>query len=274
MQTGSRVHRPHPALQSFVSDYVTYRHRTAPGVHHGLPSGGLTLVLSFDDPVEVAWSHRPQERTRVWSLAAGLHTRAAHIHHDGRQHGIEVTLTPRGARALLGVPASELAHEVVDLSELLPDLPFGELAVASARERPRLLDAALLAVAARRGRRPMPAELELAWQRLRSSHGGVRVGDLADETGWSRRHLTERFGREFGVRPKEAARVLRFEHSRRLVGAGRPLADVAAASGYADQPHLTREWAALAGYPPTEYLRAELPFLQDGGPTRAAGSPA
>lgn len=270
MGTGSLVHRPHPALRAYVSDYVCYRHVCEPGVHHGLPSGSVTLVLAFDDPVEMAWSHRPDERIRVWSLAAGLPTRATHIHHGGRQHGIQVALTPAGARALLGVTAGELAHQVVDLAELLPDLQIIELALACAHERPRLLDAALMAAADRRGLPPMAAELERAWQLLLAGRGDVRVRDLAAETGWTRRHLSERFGREFGVGPKEAARVLRFEHSRHLVGAGRPLADVAAAAGYADQAHLTREWNALAGYPPTTYLRAELPFLQDR--TGAAGS--
>jgi AraC-like DNA-binding protein len=53
--------------------------------------------------------------------------------------------------------------------------------------------------------------------------------------------------------------------SRRQVTRGMPLTQAAAARGYADQPHLIREWRDLSGYTPTEYLRAELPFLQDRG---------
>ena len=42
-----------------------------------------------------------------------------------------------------------------------------------------------------------------------------------------------------------------------------PLAEAAHRCGYADQAHLTREWVALAGCPPSTWLREEFPFLQD-----------
>lgn len=59
--------------------------------------------------------------------------------------------------------------------------------------------------------------------------------------------------------------MIRFQRSRRMLlrpQAG-TLADISASCGYADQAHLTREWRELAGYSPSEWLRAELPFLQD-----------
>lgn len=273
MDTGSRVHRPHPALAPYVSDYVTYRHRTAPGVHHGLPSGTLTLVLSFDDPVDLAWADRPQERARLWSLVSGLHTGPVHIHHDGRQHGIQVGLTPLGARALLGLPAGALAHQVVDLAEVLT-LPLPELAAAADGEQVRLLEASLRSVLAH-GHRPTTApELLQAWRLLSASHGTVRVEDVAAAVGWGRRHLGRRFRAEFGLGPKQAARVLRFDRSRQLLTAGGRLVEVAATAGFSDQAHLTREWRELAGCTPTTYLRAEVPFLQDRDAAAGAGCTA
>ncbi|MGN6330405.1 MAG: helix-turn-helix domain-containing protein [Motilibacteraceae bacterium] len=272
MDPGSRVHRPHPVLRPYVSDYVTYRHRSAPGIHHGLPSGTLTLVLSFDDPVDLAWADRPQERARLWSMVSGLHTQPAHIHHDGRQHGIQLGLTPLGARALLGLPAGALARQVVDLADVLP-LPLEELASAADGERVRLLDASLRSVLTLgRGSGTAP-ELVHAWHLLSASRGTARVEDVAAAVGWGRRHLGRRFQAEFGLGPKQAARVLRFDRSRQLLHAGGKLADVAATAGYADQAHLSREWRELAGYSPTTYLRAEVPFLQDtGDAARAACS--
>ena len=57
--------------------------------------------------------------TRFVSVAGGLMRRSVAIHHDGRQRGVQVALTPLGARALYGMPAAELAQRLVPLDELL-----------------------------------------------------------------------------------------------------------------------------------------------------------
>ena len=115
-----------------------------------------------------------------------------------------------------------------------------------------------------------------AWRRLLESGGDVRVAELADEIGYSRRQLTQRFTREYGLTPKQGARVVRFERSwlllrrlersrRRSPRRDRPsLAWVAFRCGYYDQAHMAREWNDLAGCPPSAWLAAEeLPFVQD-----------
>ncbi len=265
------VRLPHPALRAYVESYVGYRHLTGPGVHHGLPSGSLTVVIAFDEPVELSWAERPEARSRLWAIAAGLHNRPALIHHDGHQHGIQVELTPLGARVLLGVPAAALAREMVDLAAMLP-LRYDALAAAAWPERFRLLDLTFLeALYGDRAWQVAP-EVARAWQLLGASHGTVRVAGVAAEVGWSRRHLTTRFGAELGITPKQVARVFRFQHARSLMGRGDRLADVAAYAGYADQAHLTREWRELAGYTPATYLREEIPFVQDREALDPAGS--
>jgi AraC-like DNA-binding protein len=115
-----------------------------------------------------------------------------------------------------------------------------------------------------------------AWNRMVETRGALRIGDLAREIGSSRRQLTTRFSREYGLTPKQASRIMRFERSwhvlrrverRRRVSAGRDratLAEVAIRCGYADQSHLDREWNALAGCPPSRWMAdEELPFVQD-----------
>jgi transcriptional regulator GlxA family with amidase domain len=108
-------------------------------------------------------------------------------------------------------------------------------------------------------------EVKRAWEMLVSTAGRLEVSRLAGEVGYSRRHLAALFHRELGLAPKAAARVLRFERSRRLIaGPERPnLALVAAAAGYYDQAHMTREWTEIAGCAPSVWMAEELPFLQD-----------
>jgi AraC-like DNA-binding protein len=88
-----------------------------------------------------------------------------------------------------------------------------------------------------------------AWDHLVVSASTAQVGVLADCVGLSRRHLSGRFGAEYGLSPKQAGRVFRFERAANLLMGPRcpSLADTAASCGFFDQAHLTREWQALAG---------------------------
>jgi AraC-like DNA-binding protein len=52
------------------------------------------------------------------------------------------------------------------------------------------------------------------------------------------------------------------------------LADLSARFGYADQAHLTREFRAIAGCSPRQWMTEELPNVQDFVPAWAAESEA
>ncbi|WP_323379579.1 helix-turn-helix transcriptional regulator [Streptomyces durbertensis] len=79
---------------------------------------------------------------------------------------------------------------------------------------------------------------------------GRPVAELAAEVALSPRQLHRRALAAFGYGPKTLARVLRLRAALPLITAGRPLAEVAAVTGYSDQAHLTREVRALTGLPP------------------------
>lgn len=263
-------------LRSIVGRHRGYRLRTEPGVHRGLPSRHLTFIISLDDPVDIARMPGGLQRGgRFQAFVGGLHSSQALIRHDGYQFGLSMELTPFGSRVLFGLPASELARTVVGLDELWGPAASRLLdRVGSApgwAERFAALDEVLIEML-RESREP-PGEVRWAWRRLIDSGGSVEVGALASEVGYGRRHFGELFRRELGLAPKEAARVLRFERSRRLLeGADRPtLADVAAAAGYYDQAHLDRDWRQIAGCAPTTWMAEELPSVQEPVPLERPG---
>ena len=60
--------------------------------------------------------------------------------------------------------------------------------------------------------KPIPSpEVDRAWERLVASAGAAPIARVADEVGWSHKHLIARFKRQVGLRPKTAARLVRFE---------------------------------------------------------------
>ena len=264
MDTATRT--PTAALRPFVELYRGYRlEGHPPGIHHGLPSRHLPVMVSFDRPVVSATGDAR------WAFAGGLHDRAATIVHDGNQHGMAIQLTPMGARAVFGLPGGVLAGTVVDLEDVLGAHArelYDRLAAASGwQTRFDIIDEVLVRAARRRLEDPPepPSEVVRAWRLLVATGGGIEIGALAADVGWSRRHLSEKFGAEVGLSPKVAARVLRFERARHLLAMPtRPgLAAVAVACGYYDQAHFTREWTELAGCTPTRWIAEELPSMQD-----------
>ncbi|WP_232248530.1 helix-turn-helix domain-containing protein [Streptacidiphilus rugosus] len=274
---------PAPPLRGLVGWYSGYRQRGVPETRHrGLPSPYLTLILTLDEPLTVAAHPDPRDPPGDYrTLLGGLHTSPALIEVPGRQSGVQVALGPLGARALLGLPAGGLAGIDVHADDVLgPDASVVHERLREAdgwTARFGVLDAWLLGRLGRLGDRlGPPPEVLRAWQLLLASGGRVRVAALAEEVGWSGRHLQNRFLAEIGLTPKAAARVVRFDLARRglargvasagtAVGLGRPnLALLAADFGYADQSHLDREFTALAGCTPSAWLAEEFRNVQAG----------
>lgn len=270
-----------PALTPYVASLAPYDvTMPGPGIHRGMPGTSLTFVLPLGEPLEVSWTDEPRSSRVGWSCISGLHTTPANIHHGVRQQGIQLALTAAGVRALLGVPLSTLAGELVELDDLVGELAPGlrhlpeELASgADTAARVSILNHRLVAALSADGAPGPRAEVGHALARLSR---GAAVHDVADETGFSRRHLTNLVRAECGLAPKQFQRVARFERSRdrwrhALVAGRGSLADVAVACGFSDQAHLTREWRALAGCTPTVWAEEEFPFVQDTGHADRAG---
>ncbi|WP_055483288.1 helix-turn-helix domain-containing protein [Sphaerimonospora mesophila] len=262
--------RPAPALRPLISWYIGYRETgVPPRLHRGLPSPHLTLIITLHDPLVLAAHPDPSTPLGTYeTMVGGLHTAPVLIALDGPQSGVQLGLTPLGARTLLGLPAGELAGVDLDgavvLGRLAAELRERLLEADGWPARFATLDRVLCRILDAGVRPAAPApEVAYAWRLLLADGGGTSVTDLAEQVGWSTRHLSQRFRTEIGLGPKEAARVIRFDRARWLMrhpaeGAGRrTLAEVAAACGYYDQAHLAREFGVLAGCPPSRWLAEE-----------------
>jgi AraC-like DNA-binding protein len=280
-------YRPGEPLRRYVAWYTGYRQRgVAPATHRGLPSPYLTMIFTLDEPLSIEVHPDPgQPPGEFGTLLGGLHSSPALIRHDGAQSGIQLALKPPGVRALLGLPAGELAELDVPAEAVLGGV------AAELRERVRgacgwperfaVLDEILLRQVLTAKDEAVAPEVLWSWRQLLQAGGAVRVADLAAGTGWSGRHLASRFRAEIGLTPKAAARVVRFDRARRRLAehAGRlaehagtgayqdggyQLAGLAADTGYFDQAHLAREFRALAGVPPSQWLAEEFRNVQAG----------
>jgi AraC-like DNA-binding protein len=87
-------------------------------------------------------------------------------------------------------------------------------------------------------------------------HGTLSVRELSSHIGISQNHLGTQFKRVAGSSVKELARLYRFEHVLRSVNPPQAVdwMQIAHQSGYYDQSHLNKDFAAFTGYSPTAYL--------------------
>lgn len=273
MRSESVRGRPAPALSGLVARYDGYRqHGVAPARHLGLPSPFMTVIVTLDEPLQIARHIDPaRPASRYDALVGGLHATPVVVAHDGAQSGIQLRVSPLASRALLGCPAAELASVDVAAEDVLgrvaDELHERVAGAADWQERFAILDASLSARIA--PDRSAPAAVAHAWRLLLASGGCPSVAAIAREVGWSERHLTNRFRQEIGITPKLAGRIVRFDRARHALQAqymaqGRAdIARVAADCGYFDQSHLDRDFSEFATLPPSRWLAHEFGNVQD-----------
>jgi AraC-like DNA-binding protein len=173
---------------------------------------------------------------------------------------VGVRFNPGAAPSVLGLPTSEVVDLSVGADELWgrSAVALGEAVAAAASpwEAAAKLEAAVVARLADAAE-PDPIAMEAVRRLL---PGRTRdVTSLPSELYISESQLRRRLQETTGFAPKVLHRMLRFQGFLALAQGyehpSRELARLAADAGYADQSHLTRESARLAGLSPQTLLR-------------------
>ena len=248
---------PVAALDGLVLGYSGFRESSGrPVVRRELPTSELVLVLNLAEPLTVRRSSSAPGAPVAF--LAGVGHSSLTTSHAGHQVALEVRLSALAADSLFGVPAGQLAEQVVDLTELwgraAAELVERAAAAASWRDRFGLVEAALLTQAS--GAAGIDPVLASAHGLLLQRGGDLSVGELERHTGWSRRRLAVQFREHVGLPPKAMARLARFRRAAHLLGepGHRSLVSIALSCGYFDQAHFNREFRELASCTPTAYL--------------------
>jgi AraC-like DNA-binding protein len=192
-----------------------------------------------DGCVDLIWWNRGSRL-----MVAGPDTGPAPARLEPGDRLVAVRFRPGTAPPALGVPADALRDERVPLRELWGTEAdrLAEAVATSGDPHAPLVEA----IGARIRATGAPDPLVPALVSALESH---QVREAAGALGLSERQLRRRAQTAFGYGPKTLQRVLRFQRALRLARAGKPLADVAYAAGYADQAHMANEVRDLAGAP-------------------------
>ena len=255
--------RANPAVARYVRDYHGYEEFRASLVRRReLPHGGVVLVINFGAEWRVTDPRHAAPAVSYDSFVAGVDDFASLVDCGGRAFCLQVNFTPIGARRFFGLPMHELTRRVVPLGDIIGD-DADRLAdrLFQAPDWSGRFDIVEDAILARLACSPLvDAGIRWAWDRLGRNGGRCSIAGLAQELDCSRKHLIARFRDQIGLPPKSVAGIMRFNRALRLIGpAAQPdLALIAAEAGYFDQPHFNRDFLALSGITPGEFLRARL----------------
>ncbi len=219
-----------------------------------LPTGTVELLVHYGDRFVHVEEHGVESLPRCY--LTGQRTRAVHPAAPGRVGIVIVSLHPWSADVLFP-GAGTIVDGYVDLELLAPAANVCELQqrlaeASGADDRVRETEVFLRRQRADRAADP---RIVTAARRL-AAVGPASVETLAADLGITRRHLARTFGRGVSLRPKQFARILRFQRALRGRRAGRSWADVALDCGYADQSHLVRDVREFSGRTPGQIAAA------------------
>jgi len=106
-------------------------------------------------------------------------------------------------------------------------------------------------------KRPGPPERDCPHSEEEAVELTLRISDQAAAAGLSRAHHSRTFHEKVGLSPLDYRRQMRVLTARSLIEAGTTLADAAAAAGFSDQPHMSRQFRRVLGVTPTAYFRSQ-----------------
>jgi AraC-like DNA-binding protein len=223
---------------------------THPGANVSIGHANAAPGQSGPGPVEA----------RLYGVARGLSTRVL----AGQGWTVAALTWPGGLGAFVAGSAAELTDRVVPLGQALSTDEAVLLRQVTAEPdeaaRVALLAAALEQAVDPERRDPARSVAEVA--RLAESDRMVRrLGDLCERAGLGPRTLQRMFLQYAGVSPTWVIRRYRLLEAAEMVREGKAVswAEIAAALGYADQAHLTRDFRAAIGQTPAAYASAQSP---------------
>ena len=247
---------PSPPLAPFIKNYWLLKTAgDGPACVRTVPTGMMSLVF-----------HRG---TRLLSVQdKELHPRAfltgqektfADLEYAGQVDMISIAFRPAGVRAFFNLPANKINNLRVTPGDL-EDKELGELERRLTSTDDDLLcitliEQFMLNRLSRFDEYPSK-RITTAIQRINS--GQTDVAGLARAACLSRKQFQRLFSAYVGANPKEFSRIIRFQQAlhRLEVYPQTTLTALAYECGYFDQSHLIKDFKALSGYTPGEYLAA------------------
>jgi AraC-like DNA-binding protein len=218
-----------------------------------LPNGKAELIVNLGERYRLLEGKGPEF---FGSTLSGLQAAPIVIEQPSWQRVLGVRLKPAGAYAITGAQLADACGLSVDAHDVFGPAAGELVERCQARSVEDRFGVTLAWLRERlRGARAMTPAVSWAIRRIEQSGGAIEIDAIRRQTAWSKPQMIAAFRDEIGMTPKLYARIVRFRRVLRMLQDGEgPLAAVALGADYYDQPHMARDFRALAGLTPRQFV--------------------
>ncbi|KPF54294.1 AraC-like DNA-binding protein [Novosphingobium capsulatum] len=243
---------------------------------HALQCGLLADTACIRVQLRGEWTAQTRDGLRALGRAAlvfGPNTKRMAVGVTGSFTSVGAVLRPGAAHVLARLPEAELTDRfaTIDQLGLNPDhwLEMFDPA-ASPEDWCQAMEEALRAVIAWRGTAE-PDAVSARFEAAALANPAIGVGEFAQQCGIEQRRLERIVRRDFGMTPKQVLRRARaLDMASHLRGVADDAEGETLALRYYDQSHLIREFTAMFGMSPRQFVDLAQPLMTLSLETRQA----
>ncbi|WP_280752520.1 MULTISPECIES: helix-turn-helix domain-containing protein [unclassified Parabacteroides] len=251
-----RIIQPSPLLAPYIKNYWLLKTACdSPALARTVPCGMMNLIFHRGNRLLSIHDNLVHPR----AFLSGHEKTFADLQYTGQVNMFSVVFRPVGVKAFFKLPMNKLHNlrvtagdledkELAALEQSLTSTENDELCIL-------LIEQFLLKRLSHLAEHNLK-RIEATIQQINS--GQTDIARLADTACLSTKQFQRIFSEHVGANPKEFTRTIRFqralhklEHCPEI-----PFTTLAHACDYFDQSHMIKDFKALSGYTPSEYLAA------------------
>jgi AraC-like DNA-binding protein len=251
--------QPSPALAPYVKHYWLLKAvGTTPTQAATVPTGMMSLIFHRGNRLRSLHDNELHPR----AFLSGQEKSYANLEYAGQINMLSVVFRPAGARTFFNLPLNKIYNLRVTAGDMEDrDLQKLENALTST-ENDRLCILLIEQFLLKRLTRLAEHNIKRIESSIRLINSGqTDVNRLADAACLSTKQFNRLFSEHVGSNPKEFSLIVRFQRALHTLEA-RPQTSLTALAhecGYFDQSHMIKDFKALSGYTPGEYIAACAP---------------
>jgi AraC-like DNA-binding protein len=222
-----------------------------------IPTGNVQLMFHYRTPFVVL--HPDKNEFQPHSILSGLSNSFSDVSTFGQTGVVFVAFHPEGACCFFNFPLSEIENRSIDMTDIfsreMKEVEEQLCNMNTIVERTRVIEDFLW-----RRFSPIPDHnhmlLKAGVQLIAQSRGQLTATKLSEHLSVTPRNLERKFSTYLGKSPKQFIKLVRFHATIADITSDKRinLTEYAYRNGYFDQSHFIKEFKALSGYTPKDFV--------------------